>query len=135
MGSLMWLSTNGEAGHLQPCACCGSPLSRPHGQALESSYEDHGVPGKFATSRDQNSTIDVCAGLGIGFDCDADYADESNDRRSVSGTVVTLGGATVSWASSTQRCVVEYVALGGGMKEASFTGAVPSIFHSPRAIQ
>ena len=32
---------------------------------------------------------------------DADYADKSNDRRSVSGPVVTLGGAGVSWASST----------------------------------
>ena len=52
---------------------------------------------------------------------DADYADESNDRRS--GTVVTLGGATVSWACSTQRRVTlstteaEYVAVGEGVKE------------------
>ena len=55
-----------------------------------------------------------------------------NDRRSVSGTVITLGGAAVSWASSTQRCVTlstaeaEYVALGEGVKEALFTGAVLS---------
>ena len=35
---------------------------------------------------------------------DADYADESNDGRSASVTVVTLGGAAISRASSTQRC-------------------------------
>ena len=34
---------------------------------------------------------------------DADYAEKSNDRRSVSRTVVTSGGAAVSSASSTQR--------------------------------
>ena len=37
---------------------------------------------------------------GLGLDLtaysDADYADKSNDRRSVSGTAVTLGGAAVS---------------------------------------
>ena len=63
---------------------------------------------------------------------DADYADKSNDRRSVSGTVISLGGAAVSWASRTQRCVTlstaeaEYLALGEGVKEALFTGAVLS---------
>ena len=43
-----------------------------------------------------------------------------------------LGGAAVSWASSTQKCVTlstaeaEDVALGEGVKEALFTGAVLS---------
>ena len=36
---------------------------------------------------------------------DADYANKANNRRSVSGTVDTLGGAAVSWESITQRCV------------------------------
>ena len=36
---------------------------------------------------------------------DADYTDKSNDMRSVPGTVINLGGDTVSWASSMQRCV------------------------------
>ena len=50
----------------------------------------------------------------------------------MSGTVITLGGAAVSWASSTQRCVTlstaeaEYVALGEVVKEALFTGEVLS---------
>ena len=50
----------------------------------------------------------------------------------MSGTVITFGGAAVSWASSTQRCVTlstaeaEFAALGEGVKEALFTGAVLS---------
>ena len=72
------------------------------------------------------------SGLDLTAYSDADYADKSSDRRSVSGTVITLGGAVVSWASSTPRCVTlstaeaEYVALGEGVKEALFTGAVLS---------
>ena len=72
------------------------------------------------------------SGLDLTACSDADYADKSNGRRSVSGTVVTLGGAAFSWASSTQRCVTlstteaEYVAPGEGVKEALFTGAVLS---------
>ena len=72
------------------------------------------------------------SGLDLTAHSDADYADKSNDRRSVSGTVITLGGPAASWASSTQRCVTlstaqaEYVALGDGVKEALFTGAVLS---------
>ena len=56
--------------------------------------------------RNQGVRTDVCAGSGLDLTAysDADYADESNDRRSVSGVVVALGGAAVSWASSTQRC-------------------------------
>ena len=50
----------------------------------------------------------------------------------MSRAVISLGGAAVSWASSTQRCVslstaeAEYVAVGEGVKEALFTGAVLS---------
>ena len=72
------------------------------------------------------------SGLDLTAYSDADYADKSNDRRSVSGTVITLEGAAVSWVSSTKRCVAlssaegEYVALGEGVKEALFTRAVLS---------
>ena len=51
-------------------------------------------------------------------------------------TVVTLGGASVSWANSAKRCVTlstteaEYVALGEGVKEALFTGEVLSFICS-----
>ena len=52
------------AGHLERCACCRALLSQPHGQALEGSYEDNGIP-----SRDQGFRIDVCARCVIGIDC------------------------------------------------------------------
>ena len=72
------------------------------------------------------------SGLDLTAYNDADYADKSNNRRSVSGTVITMEGAAVSWACSTQKWVAlstaeaEYVALGEGVKEALFTGAVLS---------
>ena len=56
----------------------------------------------------------------------------ADDRRSVSGVVVTLDSATVSWLSSTQKIVTlstteaEYVALGDGVKEVLFAKAVAS---------
>ena len=72
------------------------------------------------------------SGLDLTASSDADYADKSNDRRLVSGTVITLGGAAVSWESSTQRRATlstadaEHVALSKGVKEALFTGALLS---------
>ena len=115
------------AGHLERCACRGAPLSQPFRRALEGSYQDKGIP-----IRDQRFGVGVCVRFGIGIDSDADYADQSNNRRSVSGMVVALGGVAVSWASSSQGCVTlstteaGYVVLGEGVKEALFTGAVLS---------
>ena len=62
----------------------------------------------------------------------ANFAEKADDKRSVSRVVVTLGSATVSWLSSTQKIVTlstteaEYVALGDGVKEALFAKAVAS---------
>ena len=61
---------------------------------------------------------------------DADYAAAANDRRSLSGVAVMLGGTAIDWKSSTQKCVTtatceaEYVALCDAAKEAIFTRAV-----------
>ena len=61
---------------------------------------------------------------------DADYADKANDRRSVSGVAVMLGGTSVIASSTTQHCVTlstsetEYVAMTQGAKTALFTRAV-----------
>ena len=72
------------------------------------------------------------SGLDVTAYGDADYADKLNVRRSRLGRAITLGGAAVSWASRTQRCVTlsivdtEHVALGEGVKEALVTGAVLS---------
>ena len=61
---------------------------------------------------------------------DADYANKNNDRRSVSGVAVMVGGTVVNTSSTTQYCVtistseVEYVAMAQGAKTALFTKAV-----------
>ena len=72
------------------------------------------------------------SGLSLNVYADADYANKENDRRSVSGIAVTLGGAVVSHASRTQRVVslstseAESIAAGDGVKEALFVRAVLS---------
>ena len=116
---MMRLSITTRPGISHAMLCCGTPFSQPHQQALESKSKDNGTP-----SRDKGYEIGLCEGFGIGFGCvesDADYADTSNDRRSASGTVVTLGVTAVNWVSNTQRCVTlstteaEYVTLGEGV--------------------
>ena len=73
-------------------------------------------------------------GLALGLEvyADADYADKANDRRSVSGIAVTLGGIVVSHASKTQHVLslsiseAENIAAGEGVKEVMFVRAVLS---------
>ena len=56
--------------------------------------------------------------------CDADYAGDIDDRRSISGHIFFLGGGPVSWSSTKQRCVStstaesEYIALTDAAKQA-----------------
>ena len=63
---------------------------------------------------------------------DTDYADKANDRRSMSGIAVTLGGTVVSHGSKTQHAVslstseTKYIAAGDGVKQALFVPAVLS---------
>ena len=72
------------------------------------------------------------SGLGLEVYVDADYADKANDRRSVSGIRVALGGTVVSHASETQHVVLslaseaDCIAAGHGVKEALFLRAVLS---------
>ena len=71
--------------------------------------------------------------LSLNVYADADYANKDNDRLSVSGIAVTLGGTIVSHASKTQRVVsssiseAEYIAAGDGVKEALFVRVVLSL--------
>ena len=72
------------------------------------------------------------SGLSLNVYADADDANKENDRRSVSGIAVTLGGTVVSHASKTQRVVslstseAEYIAAWDGVKESLFERAVLS---------
>lgn len=56
--------------------------------------------------------------------CNADYAGDINDRRSISGHIFFLGGGPVTWSSTKQRCVststaeAEYITLTDAAKQA-----------------
>ena len=62
--------------------------------------------------------------LKLSLFADADYANECNDRRSVSSAAVMLENTAVSASSTTQHCVTlstseaEYVAMAHGAKSA-----------------
>ena len=72
------------------------------------------------------------SGLGLEVYVDADYVDKANDRRSVSGIGVALGGTVLSHASETQHVVLlsasetDCIAAGDRVKEALFLRAVLS---------
>ena len=71
---------------------------------------------------------------------DADYADKADDRRSVSGITVTLGGTVVSHASKIQYFVslstseAEYIAAGDGVNETLFVRAILCLSLRPRRV-
>ena len=62
--------------------------------------------------------------------CDADYAGDHNDRRSVTGHIYLLNGGPVSWSSSKQKCVAtstteaEYIALAEASKQGQWLRAL-----------
>ena len=67
------------------------------------------------------------SGISLEVFADADYACKATGRRSVSGGLITCGGASVCWFSRTQKCVItlstskaECVALGDAVKELLF---------------
>ena len=72
------------------------------------------------------------SGLGLEMYADANYADKANDRRSVSGISVTLGGTVVSHANKTPHVVplsasvAEYISPGDEPKEALFVRTILS---------
>ena len=119
VGSLMWLLTMTRPDISNTVRAVArhshKPTDRHWKTVMKIMAYLHGTRGMGLTFA-RGSGLDLTA-----YD-DADYPDKSNDRCSVSGTIITLGGAAVSWASSTQSCgtlstaETEYVALGGGMK-------------------
>ena len=77
-------------------------------------------------------TCERGSGLELEVYAGADYANRANDRRSVSGKALTLGGTVVSHASKTHHVVplstseAEYIATEDGVKGALFVHAVMS---------
>ena len=83
-------------------------------------------------TKDQSLMFERGPNLDLSVYTDANYAEKADDRRSVSGVVVTVGSSTVRCSSNTQKIVTlstteaEYVALGDGVKEGLFVKAVSS---------
>ena len=116
-----------KARHLECCAGGGEALSRAKEEPLEGSPEDselssgNGIFFFFLTLKfKQDSTVDV----GTLVYVDADFASKATDRRSVSGALFFVAAMLVVWISRTLKCVsqstseAEYLAMGGGVKEA-----------------
>lgn len=75
-------------------------------------------------NQDTGATFEKGRGLKCAVYSDSEYAHDESDPCSASGGVIMCGGATVSWRSSTQRCVTlssseaKYVARVDIIKEA-----------------
>ena len=76
------------------------------------------------------------SGLGLEVYADADYVDKANDRHSVSGIAVTLGGTVVSQArnlsTSCRRRSQRQSTLRLGTGSSKLCLCVPSVFHCAR---
>ena len=71
---------------------------------------------------------------------DSDWANDSEDRRSTSGFVITLGSAPISWKSKKQHtvalssCEAEYMALAEATKEIIYLRSLCSAMEIPQLI-
>ena len=86
MGSLMWLSTMTRpdiSNAVSAVAHSHNPTDRHWKSVLKIMTYPH-------RTRGMGSAFLGGSGLGLPAYSDADYADKSNDRRSVSGTVIAL---------------------------------------------
>ena len=72
---------------------------------------------------------------------DADWAGDTNDRKSTSGYLFTLSGGAVTWKSKKQSCVAlstaeaEYVALSSAAQESVWLRQLTSDLGSPPKAQ
>jgi hypothetical protein len=73
--------------------------------------------GRLVKRRKLNSLISLSLSLSLRIYADASYAPSALDRKSISGYVATIGGATVEWGSCKQTIAVtstseaEYIAM------------------------
>ena len=130
IGSLMWLSTMTRPDITNAVRAVARYAHEPTGRLWQAITK---ILSYLNGTKSLGITYVRGSGLNRNVYTDADYANnKENDRRSVSGIAVTLGGTVVSHASKTQRVVslstseAEYIAAGDGIKEALFVRAVLS---------
>ena len=137
VGSLMWVANQRRpdiANAVRAVARVSHDPKKTHWKAARKILDYLRATAHLGLTYRRGDGLDVGVGydLGVEVSVDADYASKATDRRSVSGAVVTCGGAPVAWLSRTQKCVTlstteaEYVAMGDGVKEALFVRGVLS---------
>jgi hypothetical protein len=120
IGSLMWISRGSRfdiqfvVGQLSQH--CNSPTVRHWNAVIRViRYLKGTIDYTTEYRKDEDSSL-------RGY-CDADYAGDTDDRKSVSGHIFILGGGPVTWTSIKQRCVAtsttesEYIALSEACKQ------------------
>ena len=129
IGSLMWLSTMTRPDITNGVRAVARYAHEPTERLWQAIMK---ILSYLNETRSLGITYVWGSGLSLNVYADADYASKENDRSSVSGIAVTLGGTVVSHTSKTQRVVslstseAEYIAAGEGIKEALFVRAVLS---------
>ena len=127
VGCLLWVAGNTRPDVANPVRAIARHSHNPsprHWKGLRK------IMGYLKGTRDLGIVFRRGGGLKLSLYVDADYADKANDRRSVSGAAVMLGGSVVSATSTTQHCTTlstseaEYVAMAHGVKNALFSRAV-----------
>ena len=129
VGGLMWLvvmSRPDITNAVRAVSCHSNSAAERHWKAVLQ------IVRYLLGTKNMSLTFEWGSGLKISVFADANYADKADDRRSVSRVAVTVGKASVSWFSSTQKIVTlstteaKYVALGDGVKETLFVKGVIS---------
>ena len=127
IGSLMWLSTMTRPDTTNAVRAVARYAHEPTERLWQAIKK---ILSYLKGTRSLGITYERGSGLSLNVYADADYASKENDKRSVSGIAVTLGGTVVSHTSKTQRAVslstseAEYIAAGEVVKEALFVRAV-----------
>ena len=102
VGALMWLVVWSRVEIANPTRVVARHANDPterHWQALLQIIQ------YLLGTKDLSLTYERGPDFTLSVYTDANLAKKADDRRSVSGVVVTLGSATVSWLSSTQKIV------------------------------
>ena len=129
IGSLMWLSTMTRPDITNAVRAVARYAHEPTERLWQAITK---IMSYLNGTKSLGITYVRGSGLNLNVYTDADCANKENDKRSVSGIAVTLGGTVVSHASKTQRVVslsaseAECIAAGDGVKEALFVRAVLS---------
>ena len=120
IGSLMYLSVSTRPDISLEVSSLATFSSKPHERALDCSETPAHIP-------ERNYMYGILYTKGganefIGFS-DADWAEDTNDRKSTSKYVFMLSGGAVSWSSKKQKCITlstaeaEYIALSSAAQE------------------